>query len=40
VDRVVSPRKQVASKQAASQPKELTKRQLYAMLADAVRNTG
>ena len=40
VDRVVSPRKQVASKQTASQPKEFTKHQLYAMLADAVRNTG
>lgn len=35
VDRVVSTRKPVAK-----QPKELTKRQLYAMLADAVRNTG
>ena len=35
VDRVVSPRKQVKAK-----PKEFTKRQLYAMLADAVRNTG
>jgi GcrA cell cycle regulator len=35
VDRVVSPRKPVAR-----QPKEFTKRQLYAMLADAVRNTG
>jgi len=34
-DRVVSPRKPVAS-----QPKEFTKRQLYAMLADAIRNTG
>ena len=33
-DRVVSPRKLVAS-----QPKEFTKRQLYAMLADAIRNT-
>jgi len=39
VDRVVSPRKQ-AGKQVASQPKEFTKHQLYAMLADAVRNTG
>jgi GcrA cell cycle regulator len=39
VDRVVSPRKP-AGKQAASQPKEFTKHQLYAMLADAVRNTG
>ena len=33
------PRKQ-AGKQVASQPKEFTKHQLYAMLADAVRNTG
>lgn len=39
VDRVVSPRKQVG-KQRASQPTEFTKHQLYAMLADAVRNTG
>lgn len=39
VDRVVSPRKPV-SKQRASQPTEFTKHQLYAMLADAVRNTG
>jgi GcrA cell cycle regulator len=39
VDRVVSPRKSV-SKQRASQPTEFTKHQLYAMLADAVRNTG
>lgn len=36
VDRVVSPRKPAA----AEQRKEFTKRQLYAMLADAVRNTG
>ena len=35
VDRVVSTRKPVAR-----QPKEFTKRQLYAMLAEAVRNTG
>ena len=35
VDRVVS-----ARKPAAKQPKEFTKRQLYAMLAEAVRNTG
>ena len=35
VDKVVSTRKPVAR-----QPKELTKRQLYAMLAEAVRNTG
>jgi GcrA cell cycle regulator len=34
-DRVVSPRKP-----APSQPKEFTKRQLYDMLADAIRNTG
>ncbi|OCK55546.1 GcrA family cell cycle regulator [Bradyrhizobium sp. LMTR 3] len=34
-DKVVSPRKP-----AATQPKEFTKRQLYAMLVDAVRNTG
>jgi GcrA cell cycle regulator len=34
VDRVVSTRKPVAT-----QPKEFTKRQLYAMLAEAVRNT-
>ena len=35
VDRVASTRKAVAR-----QPKAFTKRQLYAMLADAVRNTG
>ena len=35
VDRVVSTRKPVAK-----QTKELTKRELYAMLANAVRNTG
>jgi GcrA cell cycle regulator len=35
VDKVVSTPKPVAR-----QPKELTKRQLYAMLAEAVRNTG
>jgi GcrA cell cycle regulator len=34
VDRVMSPRKPVAM-----QPEELTKRQLYAMLAEAVKNT-
>ncbi|WOH46846.1 GcrA family cell cycle regulator [Bradyrhizobium sp. sBnM-33] len=34
-DKVMSPRKP-----AATQPKEFTKRQLYAMLVDAVRNTG
>lgn len=39
VDRVVSPRKP-AGKQRTSQPTEFTKHQLYAMLADAVRNTG
>ncbi|WP_291844276.1 GcrA family cell cycle regulator [Bradyrhizobium sp.] len=35
VDRVVS-----ARKPASRPPKEFTKHQLYAMLADAVRNTG
>jgi GcrA cell cycle regulator len=35
VDRVVSTRKPVAR-----QPEEFTKRELYAMLAEAVRNTG
>ena len=35
VDKVVSSRKRVTP-----QPKQLTKRQLYAMLAEAVRNTG
>ncbi len=35
VDRVVSARKPVAR-----QPGEFTKRELYAMLAEAVRNTG
>ena len=35
VDRVVSTRKPVAK-----QARELTKRELYAMLANAVRNTG
>jgi GcrA cell cycle regulator len=30
----------VSRKTVASQPKEFTKRQLYAMLAEAVRNTG
>jgi GcrA cell cycle regulator len=34
VDKVVSSRKPVVT-----QPKEFTKRQLYAMLAEAVRNT-
>jgi GcrA cell cycle regulator len=31
--------KMVSRKAATSQPKEFTKRQLYAMLAEAVRNT-
>jgi len=35
VDKVVSKRKPIAT-----QPKEFTKRQLYAMLAEAVGNTG
>src|SRR6202795_2835161 len=35
VDKVVSTRKPAVTK-----PKEFTKRQLYAMLAEAVRNTG
>jgi GcrA cell cycle regulator len=39
VDRVVSTRKPVA-KQTKELTKELTKRELYAMLANAVRNTG
>jgi GcrA cell cycle regulator len=39
VDRVVSKRKPVA-KRTRELPKELTKRELYAMLANAVRNTG
>jgi GcrA cell cycle regulator len=39
VDRVVSTRKPVA-KQTKVLTKELTKRELYAMLANAVRNTG
>ena len=39
VDRVVSTRKPVA-KQTRELTKELTKRELYAMLANAVRNTG
>jgi len=34
-EKVMSPRKRVTR-----QPKEFTKRQLYAMLAEAVRNTG
>jgi GcrA cell cycle regulator len=38
-DKVVSARKRVANKPAATQPKEFTKRQLYAMLVDAVKNT-
>jgi GcrA cell cycle regulator len=32
--------KKVSGKTAGRQPKELSKRQLYAMLAEAVRNTG
>src|SRR5216683_196979 len=32
--------KMVSRKTAVRKPKELTKRQLYAMLAEAVRNTG
>jgi len=32
--------KKVSRKTAGRQPKELSKRQLYAMLAEAVRNTG
>jgi GcrA cell cycle regulator len=32
--------KVVSRKTAVPQPKEFTKRQLYAMLAEAVRNTG
>jgi GcrA cell cycle regulator len=32
--------KMVSRKIAVRQPKEFTKRQLYAMLAEAVRNTG
>ena len=39
VDRVVSTRKPVA-KQTKELTRELTKRELYAMLANAVRNTG
>ena len=38
VDRVVSPRKPAAAR-PKEQPREFTKRQLYAMLVDAVRNT-
>jgi GcrA cell cycle regulator len=30
----------VSRKRVVRQPKEFTKRQLYAMLAEAVRNTG
>jgi GcrA cell cycle regulator len=43
VDRVVfrpRPKSRLKSKSAAMQPKEFTKSELYAMLADAVRNTG
>ena len=32
--------KKMSRKTAGSQPKEFSKRQLYAMLAEAVRNTG
>jgi GcrA cell cycle regulator len=32
--------KKVSRKTAMPRPKEFTKRQLYAMLAEAVRNTG
>ena len=32
--------KKVSPKTVGRQPKEFSKRQLYAMLADAVRNTG
>jgi GcrA cell cycle regulator len=39
VDRVMSTRKP-AAKQKPGQARELTKRELYAMLASAVRNTG
>jgi len=39
VDRVMSTRKP-AAKQTRELTKELTKRELYAMLANAVRNTG
>jgi GcrA cell cycle regulator len=39
-DKVVSRRKPAATKSAPMQPKEFTKRQLYAMLVDAVKNTG
>jgi GcrA cell cycle regulator len=34
------PTKIVSRKTGVKQPKEFTKRQLYAMLAEAVRNTG
>lgn len=37
-DKVMSPRKPAAPR-AKEQPREFTKRQLYAMLVDAVRNT-
>jgi GcrA cell cycle regulator len=32
--------KKVSPKTTSKQPKEFSKRQLYAMLAEAVRNTG
>ena len=40
VDRVVSKPNKAATKPAAAPARELTKRELYAMLANAVRNTG
>jgi GcrA cell cycle regulator len=40
VDRVVSKPNKAATKPAATPTRELTKRELYAMLANAVRNTG
>ena len=40
VDRVVSKPNKAATKPAAPPTRELTKRELYAMLANAVRNTG
>src|SRR4029450_9045184 len=41
VDRVVlRPKSRAKPKAAASEPREFTKRELYAMLADAVRRTG
>ena len=40
VDRVVWKPNKAATKPAATPTRELTKRELYAMLANAVRNTG